>query len=617
MIDLLLPWRDADAEARAHQQARAIAATAPWLRPQPLGVTTTGVAMVLDSLALAPARPLLVWCGAGPLAPTSLEPDQLLTVPLPAAPPAVAPAHLHWPQLAQALGFEATSEAPWYDLSLVWVPDAAGLAAAWQAADAILQQLLPHGSGDERLIAAFSLAQLRLAAHQRLPDGCRLAVADSGVDDLLQAAIWQAEDPHQALNALIAQVANEASADDRQRAQAVRAALLLRQPEHLAGAWQHLKAMAPDPAWWSLRLQVWHALGRPAGWRPFAGRDPHSWIAGLPQDELRLLAQVLQRQDLDPPGLLQQVQHHLQAPVGPLFDVNATAVYAVAAPSLRRACWPWASLEAADPSRLCAVQHQVCGALASGRGFSLVRLGDGEGLFLAGRRPCLGGATINGERSSHLSAEGHLQGEEHRALIDTWLQAVLEADVVGLPDQDQCLRGPEHYPLVASTLGRALGPRQLQELGPRLLPGGCHLHLFWLASGAYEQPPFLNVHGLIAPLLPPALAGRVAWQPIPGEWGHHPVAEGPAHYPVVYWQTLDWIAAQAAPGRLFLVGAGLLGKMYCAAIRRQGGVAVDVGSLIDLCGDQHTSRGEFRFNPGLPTLARRAFVQPSGNGCSG
>ena len=35
------------------------------------------------------------------------------------------------------------------------------------------------------------------------------------------------------------------------------------------------------------------------------------------------------------------------------------------------------------------------------------------------------------------------------------------------------------------------------------------------------------------------------------------------------------------PGMLFLVGAGLFGKVYCEEIRKQGGVALDVGSLLD------------------------------------
>ncbi|MFZ4566144.1 MAG: hypothetical protein ACOYMY_06745 [Prochlorococcaceae cyanobacterium] len=614
MIDLLLPWHNAASEDRAHRLAQDLATAAPWLRPQPLGVSASGPAMVLESLALAPARPLLVWCGTGPLDPTPLQPEALLARPLPAAPPAAVPGDIHWPAVAEALGFGAPADAPWVDLALVWVPDAATLAQAWQAAAATLMQLWPDAPPEQQLTAAFCLAQLRLAGGSHRPDSCHLPVVDSGIDAQLQAAIWTSDDPREALADLMALGDGDPSPDDARRARAVRAALLLREPEALNRAWQHLEAMAPDPAWWSLRLQVWQARGRPPGWQPFAGRDPHAWIAGLPQDELLLLAQVLQRRDLEPAGLLEQVQRQLHDH-RPTLDAAAAAVYAVAGPGLRRPCWPWASVEAADPGRLCGLQQQVCAALVEGRGFSLVRLGDGEGLFLAGRRPCLGGATVNGRRrDGGLSAEGHLPDDEHQALIDAWLQAVIEADVVGLPDLDQCLRGPEHYPLVASGLGQALAPHQLEALGPCLLPGGCHLHLFWLASGAYEQPPFLNVHGLIAPLLPPAMANRVAWQALPGELGHHPVAEGPAHYPEVYQQTLAWIDRQAAPGRLFLVGAGLLGKLYCAAIRRRGGVAIDVGSLIDLCGDHRTSRGEFRLNPTLPALARRAFVQPT---CSG
>lgn len=623
MIDLLLPWHDTTGEARTLRQVVALADVAPWLRPQPLGVTGSGPAMVLAALALAPDRPLLVWSGPDALDPTPLQPAELLTRPLPAATPAAPPPDLPWPKLAAALGFGA-GDPPWYDLSLVWVPRPLDLERAWRAAAATLAQLLPQAPPARQLIAAFGLAQLRLAGGGPLPDSCRLPARDGGIDAQLQAAIWHADDPLQALAALIDAADADPDPDEAGRARAVRAALQLRDPGALARAWRHLEAMAPDPAWWSLRLQVWQARGRPGGWQPFAGRDPLAWIGGLPQNELRLLAQVLQRHDLDPPGLLPHVQKRLQRPARQQLEARlpdgaaaaaAAAVYAVAAPGLRRHGWPWASVEAADPRRLTVLQQQVCAALASGRGFSLVRLGDGEGLFLAGRRACLGGATVNGERRSpDLTAEGHLPEAELQALISTWRQAVLEADVVGLPDLDQCLGGPEHYLLVASGLGQSLTGDELQVLGPRLLPGGCHLHLYWLASGAYEQPPFLHVHGVIAPLLPPALEGRVAWQPIPGEHGHHPAAAGAAHYPEVYHHTLAWIEGQAKPGRLFLVGAGLLGKLYCAAIRRRGGVAIDVGSLIDLCGERGTTRGEFRLNPGLQALAGRAFRQTGASG---
>ena len=212
-------------------------------------------------------------------------------------------------------------------LNLVWVPDAAGLAEAWRAAAATLAQLWPDAPPDRQLTAAFCLAQLRLAGGGPLPDSCRLPVVDGGIDAQLQAAIWHSHDPREALAALITEVAGDPVPDDARRAQAVRAALLLRTTEALAGAWRHLEAMAPDPAWWSLRLQVWQARGRPPGWQPFAGRDPHAWIAGLPQDELRLLAQVLQRRPLEPADLLSQVQRHLHD-ARPALDAAATAGYA-------------------------------------------------------------------------------------------------------------------------------------------------------------------------------------------------------------------------------------------------------------------------------------------------
>jgi hypothetical protein len=42
---------------------------------------------------------------------------------------------------------------------------------------------------------------------------------------------------------------------------------------------------------------------------------------------------------------------------------------------------------------------------------------------------------------------------------------------------------------------------------------------------------------------------------------------------------------------LFLVAGGLLGKFYTATIRRHGGIALDVGSLVDAWTGRHTRPG--------------------------
>jgi hypothetical protein len=55
-----------------------------------------------------------------------------------------------------------------------------------------------------------------------------------------------------------------------------------------------------------------------------------------------------------------------------------------------------------------------------------------------------------------------------------------------------------------------------------------------------------------------------------------------AQYPDVYQRLCEEIASRERHGQLFLVGAGFLGKYYCELIKRSGGMAVDVGSLMDV-----------------------------------
>ena len=516
-----------------------------------------------------------MWTGADSLDPTVLDPA--------------------------ALGDHAAAVAADPDgfaLDLIWAPDASALAAVWHDSATRLtpSSLWPH----QRLGLAFPLALRRLSPERRIHDSQRLP------------ASWL----------------------QRQPPSSPEEAIQRRDPELLARAWAWLLAQ-PNPAdHWGLGLQLWIAAGHRWPWTP-----PTAAVTQLPADDRLLLLQARQAGWLKQPQQLQSLLEALPAEqrglhtlsrdprrrgayssvfkaLPSLADADRAPLQAatMAAPaSLRFPAFSWADLNGADPAGLHSLTERLRQALRQGEPFSIVRLGDGEGVFLAGERPCVGGATINGSRRDpRLTPGGHLPDDLHRALIDRFLLAIEGADVVGVPDLSQCLTGPRHYPRVLANLWQALPPSRQTALAPRLLPGGCHLHLFWLASGFYENPPFTDVHGVIAPLLPPTLAGHAAWQPIPGEHGHHARAEGPAHYPLIYEETLAWIDHQAAPGRLFLVGAGILGKIYCDAIRRRGGVAIDVGSVMDLCGGLVQSRGEARLNPFLVPLAARAFAQGTG-----
>ncbi len=49
-------------------------------------------------------------------------------------------------------------------------------------------------------------------------------------------------------------------------------------------------------------------------------------------------------------------------------------------------------------------------------------------------------------------------------------------------------------------------------------------------------------------------------------------------------------------GKLFLVAGGILGKFYCGRIKGSGGVAIDVGSLVDMWMGAETRPGMSQAN---------------------
>jgi len=66
------------------------------------------------------------------------------------------------------------------------------------------------------------------------------------------------------------------------------------------------------------------------------------------------------------------------------------------------------------------------------------------------------------------------------------------------------------------------------------------------------------------------------------------------HYPDVFNQVQEQLSKDLS-GRVFLVGAGPLGKIYCSRIKKQGGIALDMGAVLDSWVNFHT-RPEHRKN---------------------
>lgn len=458
--------------------------------------------------------------------------------------------------------------------------------------------------------------------------------------DSIYDCIWVSDHPLQAMEELGRWAAAQAPGSTANLQQLVEAASRTRAPHLLQAARERLRSHPPEQPWHSLfALQLEQANGSAAAsLRPLARRtlleqhatsplwDEHSWraLAGLLHDDPDPLIQETLQNLLRLRAPLEQAHHagggtsleSLLAAEGrdPEDARRAAQLYAQCPGLLRRPYAHWADPEAIEASALDPLINCLQQAREQQRGFSLVRLGDGEGLFLCGRRPDLGGAIGNGTAiDERLAAQGgRLEDPEHGLLRRQLAAAVANANWIGIPDVQQCLSGPPDCVSVASGLRLMLSPEQWRQAAPQIVVGGCHVHNALLQAGCYSRPPFTSVQAVIGPSLPQALRDQahVLWLPIPGEARLRADAFGAhAHYPRVFEQTLAAIAERISPGDLVLVGAGILGKIYCEAVRVQGGIAVDVGSVLDLCSGYGGTRGEYRLHPWLHHAAGTAFRQ--------
>ena len=256
---------------------------------------------------------------------------------------------------------------------------------------------------------------------------------------------------------------------------------------------------------------------------------------------------------------------------------------------IRRQTVPWHEVDAIDAAYVESVVDGVLAAVTSRTGYSLVRLGDGEGVVMRGQRANLGGAVGRGP-------DGHLReldDYEHEQFLADLTASLLTADLVGIPDLVQCLHGPVDTRTVPLSVLDAGIDRE------RIVSGGWYLHLALEATGEIKRllPHLTGVIGPVNPRDMRPIADRtdVEWLAVPGEIFYYDYDNASAsHWDDCY---RDIMACPFEPGQLWLVGAGTLGKMYCGAIRAAGGVAIDIGALFDLWSGRADTRGEVRQNP--------------------
>ncbi|MCH1553953.1 MAG: hypothetical protein L7S45_05110 [Luminiphilus sp.] len=238
---------------------------------------------------------------------------------------------------------------------------------------------------------------------------------------------------------------------------------------------------------------------------------------------------------------------------------------------------------------------------------SFIRLGDGEGVMLA--RPSLEHTVVGPYLVScfgpHITQSqiDYLSRQLHEA-CGRALVVGIRPDILGAPIDEAWFDLPpaEFLNKFKSTFG--LRPAELAKinytgayrlallnsvLAEGLLIDTGHLttawcHFDWSRSGflaeivlSEQRIGLISRHKELAEIIK-THGTAVDFYSVPPKC-QPSSAGGEPHYPDLCQQQID--SLKVLPGQVFLVGAGVCGKVYCDQIASRGGIAIDVGAVCD------------------------------------
>lgn len=164
-------------------------------------------------------------------------------------------------------------------------------------------------------------------------------------------------------------------------------------------------------------------------------------------------------------------------------------------------------------------------------------------------------------------------------LTDGLKDSVRQADIVGTPLRS---RIPRHRYLVE--VEASLARLHLLDESSLVTFSAIHrlLHYALLYRPLLEGRDFVGIvssRDVVRKLRRSFGIGEVRWYKVRSQ-PDYPNDVLTPHYPDGFNEIRETLKVPY-PGALFLVGAGICGKIYCQWIRDRGGVAVDIGSMFD------------------------------------
>lgn len=256
---------------------------------------------------------------------------------------------------------------------------------------------------------------------------------------------------------------------------------------------------------------------------------------------------------------------------------------------------------------------------------SLIRIGDGEGTFLP----------YAAEYAAYQHADqtfmqkiwwgaSRLGPEQAEGFSENLQTALKNADALGVPPLKRLLVNVPGRDEGVEVRGVASILNYFQVVSPELSRDkvimSCHIHTDWDHWDLYRSlfrelsaVSYISCHELDGFLLQRfglrvqrkyRIPAEHAWRTFFG----HDESASESFYPTVFNRIMAELAPE--PGEVFLVGAGIAGKLLCERIRERGGIALDLGSVMDLWAGFATRRaesGDFRFDPSTALIQGQPF----------
>lgn len=238
--------------------------------------------------------------------------------------------------------------------------------------------------------------------------------------------------------------------------------------------------------------------------------------------------------------------------------------------------------------------------------YAFIRLGDGEGTWLhhdsveevhfnalyTRNRDEFWGIWYGHDRSKYRNA--------FYAQMSALSRRLVEADLIGIPP----IAWINHEYSIGSIRGIPGTLNALRMLERSISSGNAlctqllHFELsesaeFFEFLSSLENISVISCHPEIQEIMRLKLGIEdITYIPIPGEPSRSALLGENSirgeHFPSAFLETLERIKEINWTGKVCLVGAGILGKQYCLEIKRLGGIAIDVGSIMDKWNNKKT-----------------------------